>query len=128
MTTKIHAAVDGLGEPVRLIATAGQKSDIGQAEALIEGFEPDYVLADRAYDADRFHDAILDKQAIPVIPPMPKRRFQHSYDAEIYKERNRIERFFNKLKQFRRIATRYDKLIANFMGFVMLAAIHIQLR
>lgn len=128
LTTKIHAAVGGLGEPVRLIASAGQQSDIGQAEALIEGFEHDYVLADRAYDADRFHDAILDKQAIPVMPPMPGRRFKHGYDTDIYKERNRIERFFNKLKQFRRVATRYDKLLANFMGFVMLAAIHIQLR
>lgn len=128
LTTKIHAAVGGLGEPVRLIGTAGQKSDIGQAEALIDGFDPDYVLADRAYDANRFHDAILDKQAIPVIPPMPQRRFQHDYDIDLYKERNLIERFFNKLKQFRRVATRYDKLLANFLGFVTLAAIHIQLR
>ena len=113
---------------MRLIGTPGQCSDIGQAEALIDGLDPDYVLADRAYDANRLHDVILDKNAIPVIPPMPQRRHQHKYDRAIYKERNRIERFFSKLKQFRRVATRYDKLLANFMGFVTLAASHIQLR
>lgn len=99
-----------------------------RANDLIEGLEPDYVLADRAYDADRFHDSILEAQATPVIPPKHNRRYQHDYDREIYKERNRIERFFNKLKHFRRVATRYDKLLANFMGFVTLAAIAIQLR
>ena len=117
-----------MGNALRLIGTPGQYSDIGQAEALIDGFDPDYVLADRAYDANRLHDAILNRQALPVNPPMPQRRHQHKYDRAIYKERNRIERFFNKLKQFRRVATRYDKLLANFMGFVTLAAIHIQLR
>jgi putative transposase len=76
------------------------------------------VLADRAYDANRLHDAILDAGATPVIPPMPQRRHQHRYDRILCKERNRIERFFNKLKQFRRVATRYDKLLVNFMGFV----------
>lgn len=111
---------------MRLIGTPGQCSDIGQAEALIDGLQPDHVLADRAYDANRLHDAILD--AVPVIPPMPQRRYQHRYDRTLYKERNRIERFFNKLKQFRRVATQYDKLLANFMGFVTLAAIHIALR
>jgi len=120
--------VEALGNAVRLIATPGQYSDIGQAEALIEGIDADYVLADRAYDANRLHDAILENGAIPVIPPMPQRRHQHRYDPTIYKERNRIERFFNKLKQFRRVATRYDKLLTNFMGFVTLAAIHIAIR
>lgn len=128
MTTKLHAAVEALGNAVRLIGTPGQCSDIGQAEALIHGLRPNHVLADRAYDANRFHDAILDVDATPVIPPMPQRRHQHFYDRELYKERNRIERFFNKIKQFRRVATRYDKLLANFMGFVTLAAIHIALR
>jgi putative transposase len=86
------------------------------------------VLADKAYDADRFHDAILEAGAIPVIPPKRNRRVQHAYDTDIYKERNRVERFFNKLKHFRRVATRYDKLLANFMGFVTIAAIAILLR
>ena len=77
--------------------------------------------------ADRLHDAILEAGATPVIPPKRNRRHQHGYDKDIYKERNRIERFFNKLKHFRRVATRYHKLLANFMGFVTLAAIAIQL-
>ncbi len=63
-----------------------------------------------------------------IIPPKRNRKAQRPYDAELYKERNRIERFFNKLKQFRRVATRYDKFLANFMGFVKLAAIAIWLK
>lgn len=63
-----------------------------------------------------------------VIPPKRNRKFQRPYDIDLYKERNRIERFFNKLKQFRRVATRYDKLLVNFMGFVKLAAIAIWIR
>ena len=96
--------------------------------ALIEGFVCGAVIADRAYDAEHFHDTILDIGATPVIPPRPNRRRPHPFDRDLYKERNLIERFFNKLKHFRRIATRYDKLLANFMGFVTLGAIHLLLR
>jgi len=99
-----------------------------RAHNLIEGLKPGHVLADRAYDADRLRDSIIDAKATPVIPPKRNRRCQHDYDREIYKERNQIERFFNKLKHFRRVATRYDKLLVNFMGFVTLAAIAIHLR
>ena len=113
---------------MRLIGGPGQENDSRRAEDLIEGLSPGHVLADRAYDADRFHDAILEAGATPVIPPKRNRRVQHGYDKDIYKERNRIERFFNRIKHFRRVATRYDKLLANFMGFVTLAAIVIQLR
>ena len=95
---------------------------------LVDGIKPGAVLADRAYDADRLMDAILDANAEPVIPPRRHRKHQHAYDKALYKERNLIERFFNKLKQFRRIATRYDKLLVNFMGFVKIAAIAIMLR
>jgi len=113
---------------VRLIGGPGQENDIQRGEDLIDGLSPGHVLADKAYDADRFHDAILEAGATPVIPPKRNRRVQHAYDTDIYKERNRIERFFNKLKHFRRVATRYDKLLANFMGFVTIAAIAILLR
>jgi len=113
---------------VRLIGGPGQENDIQRADALIEGLKPGYVLADKAYDADRLHAGILRTGADVVIPPKRNRRVQHAYDKDIYKERNRIERFFNKLKHFRRVATRYDKLLANFMGFVTIAAIAIQLR
>ena len=113
---------------MRLIGGPGQENDIQRAQALIEGLAPEHVLADKAYDADRFHEAILDTGAEVVIPPKRNRRVQHGHDRDIYKERNRVERFFNKLKHFRRVATRYDKLLANFMGFVTIAAIAIQLR
>lgn len=121
----MHAASDGLGNPLRLIGGPGQENDMRRAQDLIEGYTPGAVLADRAYDADRFHDAILEAGAEPVIPPRRHRRVQHAYDKALYQERNLIERLFNKLKQFRRVATRYDKLLANFMGFVKLAAIAI---
>ncbi len=85
------------------------------------------MLADKGYDADHLCDRISEAGTQVVIPSKRNRKVQRSYDTELYKERNRIERFFNKLKHFRRFATRYDKLLANFMGFVKLAAIIIWL-
>ncbi len=92
---------------------------------LIEGVCAGQVIADRAYDAHQLHDIILDQGGEPVIPPRRHRRYQHAYDKIAYKNRNRwgIEGFFAKLKQWRRIATRYDKLAASFLGFVKLASI-----
>jgi transposase len=97
-------------------------------KALLDGLSPRHVIADRAYDAEHFHDTILDAGAIPVIPPRPERRRPHACNWRLYRERNLIERFFAKLKQFRRVATRYDKLLANFRGFVLIAAITIWLK
>lgn len=119
---------DGLGLPIRFAAGPGQENDMKPAAALIHGFKPRHVLADRAYDADHLMDRILDAGAEPVIPPRRHRRVQHRYDEALYKERNQIERFFAKLKEFRRVATRYDKLLKNFIGFVMLAAIALWLK
>ena len=119
---------DGLGLPIRFLAGPGQENDMKQAGDLIAGFHPNYVMADRAYDADSLMDAILDAGAEPVIPPRRHRRCQHYYHKDLYKERNQIERFFGKLKECRRIATRYDKLLQNFLGFVKIAAIAIWLR
>lgn len=113
---------------MRLFGGPGQASDVGQAAALIEGFRPGHVLADKGYDADHFRQAIQAVRAVPVIPFTKSRAAVSRHDKDLYKERNRVERFFNKLKQFRRVATRYDKLLANFMGFVTLAAIAILLR
>ncbi len=95
---------------------------------LLEGLKPRRVIADLAYDAEHFHDTILDLGAEPVIPPRPQRRRKHAFDRAMYKERNLVERFFGKLKQFRRVATRYDKLLATFKGFVLIAAIVIWLK
>jgi putative transposase len=128
LSTKLHACADGLGDPVRFLAGPGQESDIGRAQALIEGFRPRWVLADKAYDADRFHAAITKASAQPVIPATASRARISRHDKDLYRERNRIERMFSRLKQFRRVATRYDKLLANFLGFVTLAAIALLLR
>jgi transposase len=126
--TKIHAACDALGNPVRFILTGGQGADCKQALALLEGFDPAAVLADKAYDSDEVLKAIADIQAEAVIPPSASRIVQRSYDKDLYKERNAIERMFNKLKQFRRVATRYDKLANSFLSFVHIAAICIWLK
>lgn len=99
-----------------------------QACQLIEGFKSNYVIADRAYDADSLMDLILDSGSEPVIPPRRHRKYQHAYDHDLYKERNQVERLFAKLKEFRRIATRYDKLMQNFIGFVKIAAIQLWLK
>ena len=128
MSTKIHAATEALGLPVRLLASPGQRNDIAFAHDLVDGIEAGATLADKGYDADHLVDRIAETGGQVVIPPRRNRKDQRSYDADLYKERNHIERFFNKLKQFRRVATRYDKLLVNFMGFVKLAAIAIWLR
>lgn len=90
---------------------------------LIRGLKADQVLADRAYDADSLYDLVLDQGGEPVIPPRRHRKYQHAYDRIAYKHRWGIEGFFAKLKQWQRIATRYDKIAANFLGFVKLASI-----
>jgi putative transposase len=128
LSTKIHAAGDALGNPVRLIGSPGQRHDIAFAHDLVDGFAADAAIADKGYDADHLCAKIAETGAQIVIPPKRNRKVQRAYDENLYKERNLIERFFNKLKQFRRVATRYDKLLANFMGFVKLAAITIWLK
>ena len=119
---------DGLGLPVRFGAGPGQQNDMKQAGQMIAGLNSDYVIADKAYDADHLMEAIRATGAQPVIPPRRHRKVQHAYDKELYKERNQIERLFAKLKEFRRVATRYDKLLANFLGFVKIAAIQLWLK
>jgi transposase len=98
------------------------------ASDLIDGLAAQHVLADKAYDADHLYRKIIDQGGDPVVPPRRHRKRQHAYDAALYKERNRVERFFSRIKHFRRIATRYDKLAANFMGFLTLAAIMLWLK
>jgi putative transposase len=128
LSTKIHATSDAVGNPVRLIGSAGQRNDIAFAHELVDGFMAGAMIADKGYDADHLCDRLTQTGADVVIPPKRNRKVQRAYDVHLYKERNLIERFFNKLKHFRRVATRYDKLLANFMGFVKLAAIAIWLK
>jgi transposase len=125
--TKLHIAVDGLGNPVEFILTGGQEADINQGVALMEGHDAKAVIADKSYDGDDFVAAIVASGAEPVIPPKKNRIFKREYDKDIYKERNLAERFINRIKQFRRVATRYDKMARNFLGFVHVAAIMVLL-
>ena len=113
---------------MRIILGPGQQNDMAPACDLIEGIAAEYVMADKAYDADRLYRMIIDQGGDPVVPPRRHRKRQHSYDKALYKERNRVERFFSRIKQYRRIATRYDKLAQTFMGFVTLASIMLWLR
>ena len=108
---------------MRWLLTPGQESDISQAPALLEGFSPERVIADKGYDADSFIDKIRSLGAEPVIPPRSNRVEQREYDRHWYKNRNLVERFFNRIKQFRRIATRYEKLDRNFMAMIDIACI-----
>jgi len=102
--------------------TGGQAHDLTQAQTLIEGIATDAVVADKAYDADALLTAITQIKAKAVIPPKSNRRIQREFDRHQYKHRNLIERFFCRIKQFRRIATRYDKLARRFSSFIALAA------
>ena len=121
-------AVDALGNPLRIILTEGQVHDIRQAEALIEGFACEKVLADKGYDSDKFREVIASKGAEAVIPPKRSRKELLPYDKDVYQDRNLVERFFNKIKNFRRIATRYDKTASSFAAMLALAAAMIWLR
>lgn len=113
---------------MRLIASPGQRNDIAFAHDLVDGIQADALLADKGYDANHLVERMEKQRTQVVIPPKRDRKVQRPCDFALYKERNLVERFFNKLKQFRRVATRYDKLLANFMGFVKLAAIAIWLK
>jgi len=128
LSTKIHAAVDGLGNLARFRLTGGERHDITQAEALLEGMlNVGVVVADKAFDADSLLDRIAAMKAQAIIPPRSNRKHIRSYDKHVYKSRNLVERFFARIKQFRRIATRYDKLASRFAAFVSIAAAFIWL-
>jgi transposase len=127
LSTKIHAAVDALGNPLRLLLTAGQIADIEQAKDLIDGLKAHAVIADKGYDADPLVKTIEDSGAQAVIPPRSNRLVKRNFDRHLYQDRNLIERFFNRLKQFRRIASRYDKLASNFFSFLNLVCAYLWL-
>lgn len=123
LTTKIHAAVDALGLPVRFLITPGHWGDCPQARGLIEGLEGvGHVIADAGYDADHLRNFIADDLgATAQIKQNPTRSGAKPIDWTLYKERNLVERFFNQIKRFRRIALRCEKTVASFKGFVSLA-------
>ena len=121
-------AVRGLGCPVRFTLTAGQKGDAPQADALIEGLPADVVMADTAYDSDRLRTAIADKGAVAVIPNNPSRATKYPLDKHLYAQRHLIECCFSRLKQFRRVATRFEKTAENYLAVITIAAIVLWIR
>jgi transposase len=126
-TTKIHVAVDALGNPLRLILTPGQAHDSTQAAALIEGLAAQHVIADKAYDVEWFR-ARLAFCAEAVIPARAFRKDPIPHDKDLYKERHLVECFINKIKHFRRVATRYDKTATAYLAFVAVASFMVWLR
>jgi len=123
MNTKLHAVTDTSGRPIRFFLTAGQVSDYTGAAALLNSLpEADWLLADRGYDADWFREALADRGTRPCIPGRKSRNNEVRYDKRRYRRRNRIERMFGRLKDWRRVATRYDRCPKVFLSAIALAA------
>jgi transposase len=128
LTTKIHTLADAQGRPIRFILTAGQAHDVTTVPDLLGGQDARGVIADRAYDTNAVRGLIAERGAEAIIPSTRSRTTAIPHDAAAYKLRNRIERFFNKLKHFRRIATRYDRRAVYFLAALYLASAMIWMR
>ena len=129
LTTKIHALTDARGLPIKLALTPGQTHDNHGAATLLEDLTTaNVLLADKAYDADGIRQHIEAQDTAPNIPDRSNRTVRHCFSKKLYRNRNRIERFFNKSKHFRRVATRFDKLAKNYLAMIKLASIPIWLR
>ena len=122
-SSKIHAKVDSFGLPLAFKLTPGNEHEIKTAESLLGDEISEFLLADRAYDGISFRNTLAERGTQAVIPSKKNRREPIAHDAHIYKERNHVERFFNRIKHFRRIATRYDKTAVMFLGSLVLASI-----
>ena len=121
-TSKLHAVVDALGNPLRLALTPGQQADCSVAADLLQGLAVGAVLADKAYDTNAIVAQISQAGAVVVVPSKRSRRTPRVLDRNLYADRNKVERFFNRLKQYRRLATRYDKSACSFLAFAHCAA------
>jgi transposase len=129
LTTKIHALVDAEGLPIALKLTEGQAHDGRSAQDLLEQLGAGQILlADRAYDSDAMRRSLAERGAWANVKPMPNRKNVPAFSAFLYRYRNRVERFFNKLKHFRGVATRYDKRADNYLAGVKLASLRIWMR
>jgi len=123
LTSKIHAKVDALGQLVKVVLTPGQVHESQVASEIFSGEYCDYFLADKAYDIDAFRTELKSTGITPVIPCKVNRLFPTEHDKHIYKERNVVERFFQKIKRFRRIATRYDKTARMYLTGIIFVSI-----
>lgn len=124
----MHLRVDGLGDPQQVILTPGQVHDITQAPALMNEVDVEITIADKGYDSEAFVKALESKEIEAVIPSRKNRKEPRDYDKHWYKMRNIVERTFNWLKRYRRIATRYEKTGQNFLGFFQLGCVIMLLR
>ena len=127
-STKVHIAVDALGNPLRSLLTAGQRHDSPQASMLIEGYEPRVLIADKGYDSNPLLEAVTAKGIEAVIPPKKSRLVQREYDRHLYRERHLIECFISKIKQYRRVFSRFEKLSKNYLGFLSFVSALVWLR
>jgi transposase len=129
LTTKIHALTDARGLPIKVLLTPGQAHDLLGVDALLTTLgEGDVLLGDKAYDADWLRQRIEAQGAAPNTPDKSNRKEMHCFSKTLYKERNRFERFFNKIKHFRRVATRFEKHAQNYLAMIKLASIQIWIR
>jgi len=127
-STKIHFLVNGSGKPLRAILTPGQAADSPQVPRLLDQLSPRFAILDKAYDTDAVLEFFQSQGTIPVIPPKANRVVQRDYDRDIYKERNLIERCIGKIKQFRRVFSRFDKYARTYLHFIHFACALISLR
>jgi transposase len=129
LTTKIHARVDADGNPIALKLSEGQAHDGQSAAGMLDDLAPGQILlADCAYDSDALRQAMAARGAWANVKPMPNRKKPPAFSAFLYRYRNLVERFFNKLKHFRAVATRYDKRPENFLAGIKLASFRIWCR
>jgi transposase len=129
LTTKIHALVDANGLPVALKLTEGQAHDGRSAADMLQGLGAGQILiADRAYDSDLLRQTMTARGVFANIKPLARRLDKPAFSPFLYRSRNRVERFFNKLKHFRAVATRFEKHDANYLALVKLAALQIWMR
>lgn len=128
LSTKIHAKVDARGHLLRIELSGGQSSEMNYAEQLMHQENCHYLLADKGYDSNNFRSYLALQNIEAVIPPKANRNAMLHYDKEKYKERNQVERFFCRIKSFRRIATRYDKLAIMFRASIVLVSIILWLK
>jgi len=126
-STKVHASTDSLGCPTKFLLSGGNESDYTYAAPLLKEQEAEFVIADKGYDSDKIIEVIESMEAESVIPPRSHRKEPRKYDEILYKERNAIERMFCRLKDFRRISSRYDKLASSYLSFLFVASISIWL-
>ena len=123
MNSKLHAVCDGMGRPIILLLTEGQMSDHKGAILLFSALpRAKELLADKGYDSDWFRAALIAQGTTPCIPPRRNRKVQYHYDKDLYRQRHKIENVFGRIKDWRRVATRYDRCAHTFMSAISIAA------